>query len=51
MSIENPTFKLDDNGKKANIAIRKLVLQTSNLKQPLTYELILCAALENKGLC
>jgi hypothetical protein len=35
--------------KKANIAIRKLVLETSNLKQP-HVRIILCAALENKGL-
>jgi hypothetical protein len=32
MSIENLTFKLDDNGKKANIAIRKLVLANKQLE-------------------
>jgi hypothetical protein len=32
MSIENLTFKLNDNGKRANIAIRKLVLANKQLE-------------------
>ena len=32
MSVENLTFKLDDNGKKANIAIQKLVLANKELE-------------------
>ena len=38
MNIENLTFKLDDNGKKANIAIQKLVLSNKKLETALNVQ-------------
>jgi hypothetical protein len=42
-------FKLDDGKKANNIAIRKISTSNKLETNSLTYKLILCAALENKG--
>jgi hypothetical protein len=51
MRIENLTFKLDDNGKKAKIDIKKLTLLTRKWRRRLMFKLILFTALANKRFC
>jgi hypothetical protein len=47
MSVENLKFKLDDNGKKATIDIKKLVLSDKELETSINVKPILLPTLEN----
>jgi hypothetical protein len=47
MSVENLKFKLDDNGKKATIDIKKLVLSDKELETSINVQTNFCPTLEN----